>query len=164
MLPSIKNNLSFAQSLPKEKKLPNKIHSVGVKYRCTACILSACMLRKTKPKQQSFWLNNEKFPNAKLLFSYTFNAVLACPLSSSRFWFCFTEVSESFSGSTTKPWRTQKCYTEKMYLIIEPKTVSVRPCIMHTLGGSQERSVLGSLLLQQQSHRPGLKIFMIRMT
>lgn len=35
---------------------------------------------------------------------------------------------------------------------------------MQTLRASQEHSLLCSLPLQKQSHRPGLKIFMIRMT
>lgn len=35
---------------------------------------------------------------------------------------------------------------------------------MHTLRASQERSLPCALLLQKQPHRPGLKIFMIRMT
>lgn len=94
-------------------------------------------------------------------FSHTFNAAFVHPLSSQRIWFCSVQVSE-FQWEHHQALKEAEVVHKRNTFDHITKTISVHLCIMHTLRASQEHSWLRSLLLQKQSHRPGLKIFMIR--
>lgn len=145
-----------------EKKLLNKIHHVGVKYRDTACILSACMWKK---QQQTTVILSEQWKLSKCQIS-AFPIHLMLPL-----WvhFSLRDFDSALQKSVrvsmeTLPSPEGSSRTQKNAFDHITKTISAHLCIMHTPRASQENSLPCSLLLQKQSHRPGLKIFMIRMT
>lgn len=83
-------------------------------------------------------------------FPEVFDSVLLKPIKTSM-------------GELPSPEGSRSAIKKKVFDHITEKT-SAHLCILHSLGGSQELSVLCSLLLQKQSQKPDPKIFMIRMT